>query len=179
MVDSRHRRKMTVDEILNTDHYRSIIVLTDIFGNNISLRQAHYRWALMNNHGNIKSPLIYRQIEGFFNKNSEIYRRSGYSNRLEIEYTDGNIIRNCISSNSNLSNFLKRLSFEPYKILEKKKRGDTPYYILTNFGREQAKRYMLKRYIDGVPENWLKDIDKAIDNVIKYKIKKATSRENK
>ena len=69
-------------------------------------------------------PQLAKLIAVEVDKNSEKYRRSGYSNRLEMEYAEGKIIRNCISSNSNLSNFIERLRLEPYKILEKKKKGD-------------------------------------------------------
>ena len=44
MVERRSRRKMTVEELFDSDQYRSIIVLTDVYGNEKGLRQLHYRW---------------------------------------------------------------------------------------------------------------------------------------
>lgn len=179
MVVRKTRRKMTVDELLKTEHYRSIITLTDIFGKTKGLRQAHYRWALIENHGNIKSPLVYRQMKYFFNIKNEIYKRMGYSNNLERQYAEKTIFRNCITSNSNLSNFLKRLTLEPYNILEKKIKDDTPYYFLTDFGREQAKRFMLKQLIDGLDVNMIDYVEKSIYNVIDDKINKSISIKSK
>ncbi len=179
MSNRRNRRKMTVDELFETDHYRSIIILTDIFGKNHGLRQMHYRWALIKNHGDIKNPIFRRRMKGFYDLDNEIYKKQGFSNKLEELYAEKIITRNCVTSNTNLSSFLKRLISDPYNILEKKVKDDVPYYFLTDYGREQAKRWQIKRLIDGLDASILDDVEKAIWRVLDNKLEGAVSFEFK
>ena len=81
MVNKRKdRRKMTVEELFDTEHYRSIIILTDIFDKNNGLRQLHYRWALIKNHDNMKHALFVRAMQDFFDKDNNLSKKLGYSN---------------------------------------------------------------------------------------------------
>jgi len=179
MSNRRSRRKMTVDELFETDHYRSIIILTEIFGKNHGLRQMHYRWSLIKNHGDIKNPIFRRRMKGFYDLDNEIYKKLGFSNKLEGLYAEKIITRNCVTSNTNLSSFLKRLISDPYNILEKKVKDDVPYYFLTDYGREQAKRWQIIQLEKGLDASILDDVEKAIWRVMDKKIEDSISFEFK
>ena len=152
------RRKMTVEELFNTDWYRSIIFLTDIFAKTDGLRQLHYRWALIKNHDNMKYTLFVKGMQQFFNKEKILYKKLGYSNKLERLYAEGILIKDCITSNSNLSNFLKRLSNPPYDLLEQFERDGVPRYKLTEHGKNEAKRWQLIHLVKSLDDSILKDV---------------------
>ena len=175
----KSRRKMTVEELFETDHYKSIIILTDIFAGNEGLRQLHYRWALIPNHDNIKDPLFVRMIEGFFNQQSELYQRVYKQNKLERLYTEKIIIKDCITSNSNLSNFLKRLSNPPYNILECINKDEVPRYILTEHGKQQAKQWQHIQLVKSLDITILDEIEKAIWSILNKKIEKSVTLQKK
>jgi len=173
MVERRSRRKMTVEELYDTDHYRSIIILTDIFGKNNGLRQLHYRWALIKNHDNMKHALFVSAMQDFFEKDNNLFKKLGYSNKLDQLYKEKILTDDCITSNSNLSNFLNRLTRDPYIILKKIEKDEVPRYLLTDYGKEQAKRWQILRYIKSINTELLEDVEKAIDKIIKKKAKRS------
>ncbi|VVB59685.1 Uncharacterised protein [uncultured archaeon] len=174
MNNRKSRRKMTVEELFDADHYRSIIILTDTFAGEEGLRQLHYRWALIPNHDNMKHTLFIRAMQNFFNLEQEIYQRIGYQNKLERLYAEKIIIKDCITSNSNLSNFLNRLSNQPYNILQRLEKDEVPRYILTDYGKQQAKQWRLIQLIKNVDETMIDNIEKTIWETIEKKIEAAT-----
>jgi len=171
MYVKKNRRKMTVEELYDTDHYRSIIILTDIFGKNNGLRQLHYRWALIKNHDNMKHALFVRAMQDFFEKDNNLFKKLGYSNKLDQLYKEKILINECITSNSNLSNFLKRLYHPPYNILNRFEEDGVPRYKLTKYGKEQAKRWLILRLVKSFDASLLEDVEKAIWKVISKKVK--------
>lgn len=176
MVERRSRRKMTVEELFTSDQYRSIIVLTDVYGNKKGLRQLHYRWVLIKYHDNIKQllqPFFIREMKHLFEKEKDTFRKIGYSNKLDQLYKEKSLVKNCITSNSNLSNFLKRLSNPPYNILIRFDEDGLPKYKLTEYGKEQVKRWQLHRLVKSLDKSILDDVEKAIYNVIDKKVEKS------
>jgi hypothetical protein len=169
VIKKRGRRKMTVEELFNTDWYRSIIALTDIFAKTDGLRQLHYRWALIKNHDNMKYALFVKGMQQFFDKEKILYKKLGFSNKLERLYAEGILVRDCITSNSNLSNFLKRLSNPPYTILEHFERDGVPRYKLTEYGKNKAKRWQLIQLVKGLDDSIIEDV---YQNILKFIEKK-------
>ncbi len=161
---------MTVNELFDTEHYRSIIILTDIFATERGLRQLHYRWALIPNHDNMKHALFIRAMKNFFNQYSNLNEKQGYPNKLERLYEEKILAKDCITSNSNLSNFLKKLSNQPYNILECIKEDEVPRYILTEYGKQQAKQWRLINLIKGADTTLTDKIYNAVWNVIEKQV---------
>ena len=89
---------MNIDKIFDRPHYKSILFLTCFFyiEKNIPVRQLYYRWALMKNHDGINSTYFVNKMKKFQDDIERLY----FFNFIE---------KNCISSKSNLSNFLKKL----------------------------------------------------------------------
>jgi hypothetical protein len=170
IIKRKGRRKRTVDELFDTDWYRSIIVLTDIFGKIDGLRQLHYRWALIKNHDNMKHMLFVKGMEQFFDNEKIIYEKLGFSNKLERLYSEGVIVRDCITSNSNLSNFLKRLSSPQYNILKRFEKNGVPRYKLTENGRYKAQRWQLLQLVKGLDDGVLEDVYGNILKLIEKKM---------
>lgn len=149
------RRKMTAEEIFKTDRYRSIIFLTDFFDNGEGLRALHYRWALIKNHDDIGTTPEIREMEKFFKgkeKHIDMYRRLGFSNKLEWLQKRGLIKKDCITSCTNLSNHLKKLT-EDYHILERiAGENKVGRYRLSKNGWIKAKQWMINNWINSLPE---------------------------
>lgn len=169
-IKRKDRRKMTVEELFNTDWYRSIIALTDIFANTKGLRQLHYRWALIKNHDNMKYMLFVKGMQQFFDKDKIFYKKLGFPNKLERLYAEGILVRDCITSSSNLSNFLKRLSNPPYDILKQFERDGVPRYKLTEYGKNEATRWQLIQLVKGLEGSILKDASRNILQLIEKKM---------
>ena len=122
---------MTVEEIFQSEWYRSIIFLTREYDKGNGLRQLHYRWALIENHDGIKQTLFVKEMKDFFKNEDPVYNEMNW------------IVKNCITSNTNLSNFLKRLVDEPYQLLEKFKEDELTKYRITKKGLFAVKKWMV------------------------------------
>ncbi len=139
----RSRRKMTIDEIFDQPVYRSILYLTEKYGEN-GLRQLHYRWALIKDHDGIKESHHVKVLTKFFNTPDK-------RDPLEFLY----ITKGCISSRSNLSNYLKRLVDKPYEFLEKTMRNGLGVYYLTKKGKHAFAKYLLLNLIKNAPAEFI------------------------
>ncbi len=139
----KSRRKMTIDEIFDQPVYRSILYLTEKYGEN-GLRQLYYRWALIKDHDGIKESNHAKTLTRFFNAPDK-------KDPLEFLY----ITKGCISSRSNLSNYLKRLVDKPYEFLEKTMRNGLGVYYLTKKGKHTFAKYLLLNLIKNVPAEFL------------------------
>jgi hypothetical protein len=112
----RFRRKKTIEEIFETDHYRSIFFLTYYFGGEKGLMIRDYRYMLIKDGDGIKSTDM---------KNRWITLWKG---REFLKNSFSQVIKpNSISSVTNLSNFLHKLVFD-YEILEKYDEDQVVYY---------------------------------------------------
>lgn len=139
----RSRRKMTIDEIFDQPVYRSILYLTEKYGEN-GLRQLHYRWALIKDHDGIKESHNVKALTRIFNDPDK-------RDPLEFLY----ITKGCITSRSNLSNYLKKLVDEPYEFLEKTTRNGIGEYHLTEKGKHIFAKYILLNLIKNVPAEFI------------------------
>ena len=121
------KRKMEIAELMKKPHYKSIINLTFHYTKKgKALRQLHYRYALIANHDNIDSKDLLQKMKKFF------------GNDLEKLYTDGKIIKNCITNRKNLNNFLNKLCSQNINILEK-----------CTINKEEYKFYLISRSFNG------------------------------
>lgn len=136
---------MTIDEIFDQPVYRSILYLTEKYGEN-GLRQLYYRWALIKDHDGIKVPYHVKALTRFFNASDK-------RDPLEFLY----ITKGCISSRSNLSNYLKRLVDKPYEFLEKTMRNGLGVYYLTEKGKHAFAKYLLLNLIKNAPAELLSE----------------------
>ena len=80
------------------------------------------------------------------------------------------IEKGCISSRSNLSNYLKRLVDKPYEFLEKTMRNGFGEYHLTKKGKHAFAKYLLLNLIktapdDFISENYFKISKPIVENV--------------
>ena len=127
----RKRRMLNEEDILNSDQYRSIIYLTLKYDKGHGLRQRHYRWVLIKNHDGIKYKVTIKKMQEFF-KNKQTFLMPDYDVLSDLQKR--NIKKGCITSNTNLSNFLKILSNPPYNILIKNTKSNIPSYSLSKKG---------------------------------------------
>lgn len=117
---------MKIEEMIKKEPYRSIIELTQSYENPYTkkgLSRMHYRWALIQNHDNIKGTYFKEKMAKFFRSapcndkdEKELLHKEHYNARkkyyLEFLYELGIIERDVIRgkrANNNLGNFLKRL----------------------------------------------------------------------
>lgn len=142
MKQSKKRRRF--ETIINSDHYKSIILLTWQFDKGNGLRQMHYRWCLIKNHDNIVQTYFVKEMENFFKENKSPIAFYG----IECD---------CITSKSNLSNFLNKL-VEDYKLLEKNENGYVPTYSLSSFGKRRLEKHYLTTLINICPPDAIKKI---------------------
>ena len=70
---------------------------------------------------------------------------------LEFLYIE----KGCISSRSNLSNYLKRLVDKPYEFLEKTMRNGLGVYYLTKKGKHTFAKYLLLNLIKNTPAEFI------------------------
>ncbi len=133
---------MDLIKLLDRPHHKSITNLLIFFlhEKKISkgLKQIHFRYALMENHG-------------LSNKTVEEMKASFGSN-LQICYDKKFLIKNCINSNTKLSNYLKTL--EDYELIEKKGSRPNAYYyptlkLLTIHQKERV-RSLMESIIDDI-----------------------------
>jgi hypothetical protein len=181
-AEPRKKKKMSIEEILNSAVYRSIIFLTDCFDKGMGLRQINYRWALIPNHDNIMEETYNSKKMDLFFKENIIFKNS--SSKLDRYFNERIIKKDCITSSSNLSNKLKRLT-EEYHILEKviankeveiTDDNDNPKkvlsvkkevsYIITRDGYLQAQRWMANQLVKGIADERLEELNKLIMNFI-------------
>ena len=147
-MSRKPKRKLTISEILNRDHYRAILYLTLQFGRIKKLengfRQEHYRYALIKNHDGINpdTPLG-REMELTFGKSLEL---GGYRHYW---------IRKCITTRQNLSNFLDYLVKRGLLTKRKDEHGINRYQ-LTDEGKLAVLRYFVIRELNKAKE---KDIE--------------------
>jgi len=127
----RERRKMTTHEIFESKQYRSIIFLTLRCDKGDGLRQLHYRWALMKDHGGINQTSFVKEMKTFFPDKKEIYD------------VLGSIVKDCITSKTNLSNFLNRLISEPYQLLKKIEDENVNKYHVTEKGLLESQKWLV------------------------------------
>ena len=177
------KRRLSFSTIMNRAQWKSIFYLTYCCGEK-GLEAAHYRWALVKNHGNLADKPTVKKLEmerffknweldegfkEFCNPPNDEEERRKYMNKyndsilnkadrfyFDLEYLykkqspldEFMILKDCISSNSNLSNYLKKMS-EDYNILKKQKddHGIQRYYVTPKFADEYF-RYSLHRIID-------------------------------
>lgn len=127
------KQPITLESVLYTDPYFSIIYLLKEFQGRNGLTTLHFRYALCKDHGDIH-PYSIATVE------------KDFENRLDFLY-DAYIERDCVSSRSNLSNFLKILL--ELNIITKKKLGKKTRYKLDNIFEQMLKR---KEHIESMNE---------------------------
>jgi len=142
----RSRRKMTIDEIFDQPVYRSILYLTEKYGEN-GLRQLYYRWMLVKDHDGIKEPYRVKALKKFF-------KTPDKKDPLEFLY----LTKGCITSRSNLSNYLKRLVDKPYEFLEKTTKNGIGVYHLTEESKSYLLRHNLIEMVDLIPIEHIKKV---------------------
>lgn len=172
VIKKRSRRKMTIEELFETDHYRSIIVLTACFDRGEGLRQLYYRWALIKDHDNIKLTYFIKKMNEFFTDKEGLHTKfwGTTTNKLEQLYRQNLIKKDCISSNSNLSNFLKKL-VEDYQILKKNEIEGITRYKLTKKAWNIPNRWQCIQLIKSFNDEVMKDILNWIWEFVNQKIK--------
>jgi hypothetical protein len=141
----RIRRQMSFEELFERPWYRSILYLTEKYGEN-GLRQLHYRWVLIKDNDGIKQSYLMNALTNFFNDPDK-------RDPLEFLY----ITKGCISSRSNLSNYLKRLVDKPYELLERTTRTGLGEYRLTEKGKHAFAKFVLLNLIKNAPAELLKE----------------------
>ena len=98
---------------------------------------------------------VFRQLESVRNIKKEqiinFFNDPDKKDPLEFLY----IKKGCISSRSNLSNYLKRLVDKPYELLEKKTRNGVGVYRLTEKGKHVFAKYVLLNLIKHAPDKSL------------------------
>jgi hypothetical protein len=191
------KRYLSFSTIMERSQWRSIMLLTYNCGKN-GLEAAHYRWALVKNHGNLADRPTRKKFEmekffrnrevdeglkEFYNLPSDEEECEKWMNRYcevnlvsvekfyyDLEYlyqkefflSESTIIKDCISSNSNLSNYLKKLSGS-YGILEKRKdEHNTNRYFLSGKFINEMYRYGLNQGIKKCPDSVL---DRLVEHV--------------
>ena len=116
------RKELSFEEMLERNHYKSIIRLTKFYQEKIKnfkgLRAIQYRYALCPNHDGINkySPFFY-ELKKFFGDD------------LKKLYEDKIIIKDCVTDRKNLSNFLRHLTEKG--ILIKQEKDNVPNYFLS------------------------------------------------
>jgi hypothetical protein len=139
------KRKMTLEELLEKDHYKSIINLTLHYQLKAQeenkkfegLRAIHYRWALCPNHDGLDGSLFKGTLHKYFGSD------------LKELYKSKKVVKNSVTDRKNLSNFLRHLSKKG--LLNKKiKENNTPYYtismLLQGYINKEASINALKSY---------------------------------
>lgn len=140
------KREMTFDEIIQKNHYKSIIALTNHYMKKYKnkftgLRAAHYRYALCPNHDDIHNSVF--KLEEYF----------GYD--LQKLYDEGTVVKDCISDRKNLSNFLNKL-VERGILLPVKRNRVTYYYtspLIIGYVNKLSVLKMLESYDPATVEN--------------------------
>jgi len=152
----KDRRKMTITELFHADHYRSILFLTLNYDKGQGLRQLHYRWALIPDHDTIQSTSFQKEMKDFFKNEDELYGVTRW------------IVKDCITSNNNLSNFLKKLVAPPYQLLEKKEVEHVARYRLTKKGIIAVRKWMVVDAVESLdlPDAIIDELDKVILNYL-------------
>ena len=169
----KKRRRKTIQEIFSTDHYRSIILLTKFFDRGDGLHQLHYRYALIKDHDNIYYQDHREQLDKIFGENRSLYQRMGYpGGKLDQYYADKLIIKDSVSSNNSLFNFLQKL-VEDYKILRivEDEKGN-PRYKLTQKGQDEAIRWHAHQIVNWTRPGDLEDLVKVMTKFWDEKEKK-------
>ena len=125
-LGKRSKRKLNTEEILNRDHYRSILYLSLQWrhkkGVKNGFRQEHYRYVLIKNHDNIKNTPLAKEMESIFGKSLDF---GGYRDYW---------VKECITSRSGLSNFLDYL-VERKLLIPNKDNNNVTRYKITKKGR--------------------------------------------
>lgn len=121
---------MDIDKLMERSWYKSILNLTAMFNVELKMpvRQIQYRWALIKDHDGIKATYFVNQLKKF----DDDIKSLQYMNLID---------KNCVTSNSNLSNFLNRLVEN--ELLESKNINGVIYYKIT----EKAQKYFFKKII--------------------------------
>jgi hypothetical protein len=154
-----------VGSILDSDHYRSILLLNALDTEYNGLRQIHYRYVLMDDHGGVTQKNDIDKIEYTFRHSKDIID----------EYKDYNwIVEGSITSNTNLSNFLKRLSEDPYNLLEIELKDYFSRYRLTPKGFFYTLKWRNMEIVKTLPDE---DQEKVYDYLIDLK-RNATSQQH-
>jgi len=145
---------MTIEEMLNQRHYSSILNLTWLFGGNKGLRQLHYRWKLIENHDNIKQTYFVREMKKKFDKSDpeKICNSILYS-------------KNCVTSRSNLTNFLLRLEERELLHRTPDSNGISRYH-LTGKSELYLLKHNLIEMIDLIPIEHIKKVYFDLSNIL-------------
>jgi len=127
-------RKKTIYKLFDSDQYSTLIWLTLRFGQDQGLKPMHYRWALIENHDNITQTPHIIEMEKFFSKQ---FRKWGdYSIKYSLDefFEHEDHKKNCISSTSNLSMYLKKLVYD-YKIFKRTKVENNNRYEIIDYDK--------------------------------------------
>ncbi len=140
--------------MLNQKHYSSILNLTWLYYGNKGLRQLYYRWELIENHDNIKQTYFVREMKKKFDESDpeKICNSILYS-------------KNCVSSRSNLNNFLQRLVDRGF-LDRKRDSDDISRYHLTEKSEPYLLRHNLIEMIDLMPIKHIKKVYFEISDII-------------
>ena len=151
---------MNINKIFERPYYKSILFLTCFFyiEQNIPVRQLHYRWALMKDHDGINSTYFVNKMKKF-------------QKYLDGLYFFKFIEKNCITSKSNLSNFLKKLvefgmlkSINDDGIIKYIPTKKSQKIILQNLIIDEVKKmpwHILSKFATGFVNNNIKLISQA------------------
>ncbi len=143
VIKKRLRRKKTIEELFETDHYRSIFYLTYYFGREKGLTTMDYRYMLIKDGDGIKSTDM---------KNRWINLWKGLS---FLKYVFVNVIkRDSISSVTNLSNFLHKLVYD-YEILEKYDEDQIVYYKIRKDCQNLPVKLHMIKIIKNCPNSYM------------------------
>jgi hypothetical protein len=123
------KRELTLESIFkkSIEPYRSILNLLIRFqkhGKEEGLKQSHFRYALMRNHGDL-NPYLMEEMRRFYLGRESVVVKDYLNPFIESGY----ITPNCVTSRSNLSNKLKRLL--DMGVIYKDQRGKKDRYKIT------------------------------------------------
>lgn len=143
------KTKMSFKKIMTQSHYSSIIKLTNIYQKKENgLQQMHYRYALQENYN----------IPKHYKKKMKAFFSDEKLPSLDDLYKTEFIYRDCIKTQTLLSNFLKKLT-DDYKLLTRKidRYGKYKYFVsptlLNEFSRSEV-----KQSIDEYPKDFINTI---------------------
>lgn len=140
------RTPYTFEDLMNTDYFRSIILLTMLYQGDKGLRPEDYRYVLIKNHDGIKKTDIINKWKNNFKKTKNLRAKFIFLIRI-----------GSVTSSSNLSNKLDKL-VNLYNVLESNKIDEIPYYKIKKDCWYKPWKLFLKKIIDRIPDKYIYDI---------------------
>ena len=152
----RDRKKLTPQDVIEKDHYRSILWLINLFEHK-KIQFYHLRYALVEQHGINLSVKTTQALHDFFEDDvNQLQHSEWYQNKIIGKY-----------GINNLTNFLQKL-LGLHMIEKYKDKGDRfPAYRLRKLGESVLRRWYIHYLIDiFIPDEGLSALSMKIGEVI-------------